>query len=77
MQINVKEARSRFSTILSQVEEGKEIVIMRRGKAVARLVPCTAKRRMLPSLKDFRASVRIAGVPLSKVVIQGRAEERA
>jgi len=77
MQINVKEARSRFSTILSEVEEGKEIVIMRRGKAVARLVPCTVKRRTLPSLKDFRASVRITGDALSSSVVQSRTEERA
>jgi prevent-host-death family protein len=77
MQINVKEARSRFSTILNEVEEGKEVVIMRRGKAVARLIPYTAKRRMLPSLKDFRASVRITRASLSKTVIQSRTEERA
>lgn len=76
MNISVKEARSRFSAILSQAEEGKEIVIMRRGKAVARLVPCTFKRRKLPSLKDLRASVKVAGEPLSITVIQNRAEER-
>jgi prevent-host-death family protein len=76
MNISVKEARSRFSAILSQAEEGKEIVIMRRGKAIARLVPCTVKRRELPSLKDLRASIQVAGEPLSRTVMQNRTEER-
>jgi prevent-host-death family protein len=76
MNISAKEARSRFSAILSQAEEGKEIVIMRRGKAVARLVPCTDKRPNLPSLKDLRASIQVAGEPLSSTVIRNRTEER-
>ncbi|OQW96591.1 MAG: hypothetical protein BWK74_08160 [Desulfobacteraceae bacterium A6] len=76
MNISVKEARSRFSAILSQAEEGKEIVIMKRGKAVARLVPYSVKRRNLPSLKDLRASIQAAGEPLSRAVIQNRSEER-
>jgi prevent-host-death family protein len=76
MNISVKEARSRFSAILSQAEEGDEIVIMRRGKAVARLVPCAENRRKLSSLKDFRATIRIKGEPMSETVIRNRIEER-
>jgi prevent-host-death family protein len=76
MNISVKEARSQFSAILSQAEEGKEIVIMRRGKAIVRLVPCVDKSPKLPSLKDLRASIQAAGEPLSRTVIQNRTEER-
>lgn len=76
MNISVKEARSRFSAIINQAEEGQEIVIMRRGKAVARLVPCALKGRKLTSLKDFRATIRIKGEPMSETVIQNRTEER-
>ena len=72
----MKEARSRFSDLISQVEKGEEVVITRRGKAVARLVPYAAAERRLPSLKEFRASIRIAGDPLSKTVVQNRNEER-
>ena len=35
MEINVKEARSKFSSILNQVEEGDEVIIRRRGKEIA------------------------------------------
>lgn len=38
--INVAEARKRFSTLLARVAFGKEtILIMRRGRAMARLIP--------------------------------------
>ena len=34
MEISVKEARSRFSSLLDKVEEGGEVIIRRRGKEV-------------------------------------------
>lgn len=76
MNISVKEARSRFSAILSEVEEGNEIVIMRRGKAIARLVPCADNRRKLSSLKEFRATIQLKGEPMSETVIRNRSGER-
>jgi len=76
MEINVKEARSKFSSLLDQVEGGEEIIIRRRGKEVARLVPPRGGGKRLPSLKKFRAAVRIQGEPLSGVVKRGRAQER-
>lgn len=37
--VNVYDAKSRFSRLLSQVEAGDEIVISRHGRPIARLVP--------------------------------------
>lgn len=37
--LTVAEAKARLSALLSQVEAGEEIVITRRGRAIARLVP--------------------------------------
>jgi len=37
--LSVAEAKARFSALLSAVEAGEEVVITRRGKVVARLVP--------------------------------------
>ncbi|MDP2798751.1 MAG: type II toxin-antitoxin system prevent-host-death family antitoxin, partial [Deltaproteobacteria bacterium] len=54
MKINAKEARNKLSSLLNQIEEGKEVVILRRGKEVARLVPPKGEVRVLPKLKDFR-----------------------
>jgi len=38
---------------------GEEIVIQRRGKAAARLVPPIRSRMRLPDLTAFRASIRV------------------
>jgi prevent-host-death family protein len=75
MEINVKEARNNMSSLLDKVEKGSEIVISRRGKKVARIVPIKAKKS-LPSLKEFRASIRAKGGPLSGAVVRNREEVR-
>jgi len=76
MEINIKEARNKISSLLDRVEEGAEIILLRRGKEVARLVPCAGKGRRLPSLRDFRLSIKSRGNPLSETVIQHRQGER-
>ncbi len=76
MEINVREARGRFSALLRQVEEGDEVVIRRRGKEVARLVAPPGKGKRLPALGRFRNSIRTKGEPLSRAVKKNRAEER-
>jgi prevent-host-death family protein len=76
MEINIKEARNKLSSLLDRVEEGAEVILLRRGKEVARLVPPSGKGRRLPSLRDFRLSIKLQGSPLSETVIQDRQEER-
>jgi prevent-host-death family protein len=76
MEINVKEARSKFSSILDQVQEGDEVIIRRRGKEIARLVPPKGGGRRLPGLKKFRAAIRVKGESLSNAVKKGRKEGR-
>jgi len=39
LKVNVHEAKTNLSKLLAQVEEGKEVIIARAGKPVARLVP--------------------------------------
>jgi len=76
MDIGVKEARSRFSSLLDQVEKGNEVIIRRRGKEVARMVPPPGGGKHLPSLRGFRASIRLKGESLSTMVVRNRKEER-
>jgi prevent-host-death family protein len=75
-EISAKEARGKLSSLLKSVEVGEEVVILRRGKRIARLVPAEKKQVRLPTLKEFRASIRINGEPLSMGVIKGRGKER-
>jgi len=76
MEINAKEARGKLSSLLKRVEKGDEIVVVRRGKQVARLVPFRRKEKHLPQLREFRASIKVKGEPLSVAVLHGREEER-
>jgi prevent-host-death family protein len=75
LEVNVKEARARFSQLLNKVEQGQDIVLTRRGRKVARLVSPNLDRR-LPSLKKFRQGIAVSGKSLSSVVQADRDDER-
>jgi|MudIll2142460700_1097286.scaffolds.fasta_scaffold479079_2 prevent-host-death family protein len=76
MEIGAKEARSKLSVLLKKAEEGSEIVIARRGKRVARLIALEDRVKRLPTLKTFRASLKVKGASLSSVVSRERVEAR-
>ncbi len=75
LEVNVKEARSNLSSLLDRVERGEEILIKRRGKKIARLVS-SENNKLLPSLQNFRVSIKSTGDPLSKIITDLRNEER-
>lgn len=74
--INVKEARRHLKELLDRVERGEQVLITRRGKPVARLVPPRPAEESLPRLGHFRASVTLTGSSLSREVVAAREEER-
>ena len=75
--VSITEARRRLSELVSAAERGESIVITRRGRKVARLVPVAKKSRGgLPDLAAFRKSIQVAGRPLSRVVADGRWQSR-
>ncbi|MDP3049719.1 MAG: type II toxin-antitoxin system Phd/YefM family antitoxin [Thermodesulfovibrionales bacterium] len=41
--VNIHEAKTHFSRLLSRVEGGEEITIAKAGKPIARIVPLTGK----------------------------------
>lgn len=74
--VSVKEARENLRSLLDQVAAGEEVILLRRGKEVARLVPPKSGHRRLPSLEALRTSIAVKGLPLSAEVAQGRRRER-
>jgi prevent-host-death family protein len=51
--VSVHEAKTHLSRLLQRVESGEEVIIARRGRAVARLVPLDPKLPREPGrLKD-------------------------
>ena len=75
IEVNVRDARSNMRSLLDMVEAGEEIIIKRRGRKVAKMISPQVENT-LPSLKDFRESIKVEGKPMSKVVIDARREER-
>ena len=76
MEIGVKEARNKISSLLDRTQKGEEILILRRGKKVARLVPVAISEKRFPDLSHFRASIKVKGGSLSQTVIEERDMER-
>jgi len=55
--ISVAEAKARLSELPDPVEAGQEVVITRRGKAIARLCSVVSAREPLVSLAELRSSL--------------------
>ena len=48
MEVSVKEARNSIGKLLDRTKTGEEILILRRGKKVARLVPVDTSEKRGP-----------------------------
>ena len=57
VRVTVSEAKTQLSSLLAAVEAGEAVVITRRGKAIAELVPRRTVRDLLPELEQLRASL--------------------
>ena len=76
--VNAREARERFKELLDSAEHGEVVAITRRGQEVARIVPpARSGGGRLPDLSAFRASIKVAGKPMSREVVAMRDEERS
>ena len=57
VQVTVAEAKTQLSSLLDAVEDGQAVVITRRGKAIAELVPRIQVRDLLPQLAALREAL--------------------
>ena len=57
LEVTAVEAKAKISSLLDVVEAGQSVVITRRGKAIAELVPRRAVRDLLPQLQALRNSL--------------------
>ena len=77
MTIGIFEAKQKLSQLVERASKGEEIVITRRGKEQARLVPMPAERgRTLKGIIDAilsRSRIRLArGVTIKDLIEEGR-----
>jgi len=76
LEVNVREARRQLASLLDAVEAGDEVVITRRGKRVARLLPPEPPPRQFPDLSEFRKRITSRGESLYETLMRMRDEER-
>ena len=57
VEVTATEAKAGLASLLDAVEAGQSVVITRRGKAIAELVPRQAVRDLLPQLQALRDSL--------------------
>ena len=74
--VNLAQAKARLSELLDQVEAGQDILITRRGKAVAHLSPALAPRQplRLQDLAGFRAGMPRLHRPAAELLREMRDE---
>jgi prevent-host-death family protein len=75
--VGIYDAKAHLSEIVERVESGAEVVITRRGKAVARIVPmkATAKDSRTAAAKrirQLREKWAIGRVSIRKLIDEGR-----
>lgn len=77
-QVGAFEAKNRLGQLLDRVEAGEEIVITRRGKVVARLVPPSMAfdrergRRAAQRIREMRKGVTLGGLAMKDLISEGR-----
>jgi prevent-host-death family protein len=74
-EINVREARRRLASLLDAVEAGDEVVITRRGKPAARLVPPEPPPKQFPDLSEFREKIKVRGESFHETLMRMRGDE--
>jgi antitoxin (DNA-binding transcriptional repressor) of toxin-antitoxin stability system len=74
--VSVREAREGLRRLLDQVQAGDEVVVLRRGVEVGRVVRPVRTIPPLPDLSQLRASVQLRGRPLSHEMREARRSSR-
>lgn len=76
--VGVFEAKNRLTALLDEVEQGGEVLITRRGKPVARLVPAqpgfdrAEARRAAEGLIEASKGLSLGNVTIRELIDEGR-----
>jgi prevent-host-death family protein len=74
--VSIREARRRLRDLLEQVQAGDDVIVLRRGVEVGRLIRPERAKASLPDLSNLRASVKLRGRALSEDITEGRRSSR-
>jgi len=75
--VNLAQAKAHLSKLLDKVEAGEEVVVTRRGRAVAHIVPASRQKHALrlDDLARFRATMAPLRRPGAVLLRETRDEE--
>jgi prevent-host-death family protein len=64
--------RKRASDLITEVEHGETLILLRRGKPVAEVVPFSDRAQRMPAWKQSGIRLRIPGADLSSAILEER-----
>ena len=70
--VSFTDFRKNASNLITEVEHGETIVLLRRGKPIAEVIPFTEKERSLPSWKQPGIRLELKGSDLSSAILEER-----
>jgi prevent-host-death family protein len=73
--VNFTEFRKKASSFITEVEHGETIILVRRGKPIAEVVPFTDRHTRTPSWKEPGIHLQISGADLSSAIVEEREAE--
>ena len=75
-EVGIYEAKTHLPRLITEVEQGQSVTITRHGKAVARLVPVSSKKRnideVIADIREFRKGNRLDGLKIRDLIEEGR-----
>jgi len=70
--IQFTDFRKNASSFINEVEHGETLILIRRGKPVAEIVPYSGRSQELPAWKQRSARFQIQGRDLSSAILEDR-----
>lgn len=67
--------RKKASGFITEVEHGESIVLLRRGRPIAEVIPFTDRLQRTPSWKQPGINLQIQGSDLSSAILKERETE--
>jgi prevent-host-death family protein len=64
--------RKNASVLINEVEHGETLILVRRGKPVAEIVPFTDRLQKMPAWKQPGVRLEIQGSDLSSAILEDR-----
>ena len=76
LRMTVEEALVNLKDLLTELAEGKQVVLIENDQEIARLIPSTNRVGLIEDTRIFRRSLQTSGESLSSTIIREREEER-